>query len=251
MRRHGFTAARPARGRRSLDGVASRGSRCTCRSPGLAPDRGEPADDRRRRRRPAHPPGLRLAPVRHRARRAARSPYPDYTFRPRIGTELWLGDRGALRGPRHGARRAPGRARRRLRLPQPHGTRGRHHPGGLRRHGARHRPRGAHRRRTLRARAARLARGGLDAAGLVRSPYTVDGKQRLFAEPPHMQASMLFLPTASKVPAIGDEVDVRVRFTATTFDEHGHQRLRRRASTPGRGRPRPGSGRPGRRRRRR
>ena len=42
--------------------------------------------------------------------------------------------------------------------------------------------------------AAALASGGLDAAGFVRSPYTIDGKQRLFAEPPHMQASMLFLP---------------------------------------------------------
>ena len=30
--------------------------------------------------------------------------------------------------------------------------------------------------------------------GLTRSPFWVDGKQRLFAEPPHMQASMLFLP---------------------------------------------------------
>ena len=53
----------------------------------------------------------------------------------------------------------------------------------------------------------------------MRSPYTVDGKQRLFAEPPHMQASMLFLSHGAKVPAVGDEVDVRVRFTATTFDE--------------------------------
>ena len=52
----------------------------------------------------------------------------------------------------------------------------------------------------------------------MRSPYTIDGKQRLFAEPPHMQASMLFLPDGSHVPVVGDEVDVRVRFTATTFD---------------------------------
>ncbi len=70
----------------------------------------------------------------------------------------------------------------------------------------------------LKARAATLARGGLDAAGFVRSPYSIGGKQRLFAEPPHMQASMLFLPHGAHVPAIGDEVDVRVRFTATTFD---------------------------------
>jgi hypothetical protein len=29
---------------------------------------------------------------------------------------------------------------------------------------------------------------------------------------------MLFLPAGAHVPAVGDEVDVRVRFTATTFD---------------------------------
>ena len=47
---------------------------------------------------------------------------------------------------------------------------------------------------------------------------TIDGKQRLFAEPPHMQASMLFLPSGAHVPAVGEEVGVRVRFTATAFD---------------------------------
>ena len=52
----------------------------------------------------------------------------------------------------------------------------------------------------------------------MRSPFTVGGKQRLFAEPPHMQASMLFLPAGATVPAVGDEVDVRVRFTATDVD---------------------------------
>ena len=63
-----------------------------------------------------------------------------------------------------------------------------------------------------------VARGGLDAVGFVRSPFSIDGKQRLFAEPPHMQASMLFLPSGARVPAVGDEIDVRVRYTATTFD---------------------------------
>ena len=43
-------------------------------------------------------------------------------------------------------------------------------------------------------------------------------KQRLFAEPPHMQASMLFLPHGARVPDIGDRIDVRVRYTATAFD---------------------------------
>ena len=72
---------------------------------------------------------------------------------------------------------------------------------------------------SLKARAATLARGGLDAVGFVRSPYSIDGKQRLFAEPPHMQASMLFLPSGARVPQVGDRIDVRVRYTATTFDE--------------------------------
>ena len=71
---------------------------------------------------------------------------------------------------------------------------------------------------TIRDRAARVAKGGLDAAGFVRSPFTVSGKQRLFAEPPHMQASMLFLPAGARVPQVGDEVDVRVRYTTTMFD---------------------------------
>ena len=33
-----------------------------------------------------------------------------------------------------------------------------------------------------------------------------------------MQASMLFLPGGARVPEVGDEIDVRVRYTATTFD---------------------------------
>ena len=52
----------------------------------------------------------------------------------------------------------------------------------------------------------------------MRSPFTVDGKLRLFAEPPHMQASMLFLPHGPRVPAVGEEIGVRVRFTTTEFD---------------------------------
>ncbi len=144
--------------------------------------------------------------------------YPDFSFRPRIGTSLWLGDRGALsvratvldahpveRGDVYGYRRrsAP-RAGTILIV-----SGGTAHGIGL------EAPTGD---ASLKARAASIARGGLDAAGFVRSPYTVGGKQRLFAEPPHMQASMLFIPDGPTVPAVGDEIDVRVRFTATTFD---------------------------------
>lgn len=149
---------------------------------------------------------------------ALRAAYPDFTFRPRVGTGLWLGDRDALRvtatvldvhavergdafGYRH--RTAPkaghvlvvsGGTAHGIGLEAPTGDLG------------------------LRGRAATLARGGLDAAGFVRSPFSIDGKQRLFAEPPHMQASMLFLPSGARVPEVGDRVDVRVRYTATSFD---------------------------------
>jgi hypothetical protein len=144
--------------------------------------------------------------------------YPEFTFRPRIGTGLWLGDRSALmvsatvldahhveRGDTYGYR---GRSAPR------HGTilvvsGGTAHGVGL------EAPTGD---ATLRSRAATIARGGLDAAGLVRSPYTVGGKQRLFAEPPHMQASMLFIPNGTAVPDVGEEIECRVRFTATDFD---------------------------------
>jgi alanine racemase len=147
-----------------------------------------------------------------------RSSYADFDIRPRIGTDLWLGDRGALRVTAtvldvHEVERG-----------DVFGYRGRTAPkaghilvvSGGSAHGiGLEAPIGDH---SLRARAATLARGGLDAVGFVRSPFTVDGKARLFAEPPHMQASMLFLPHGPAVPEVGDEIDVRVRHTATDFD---------------------------------
>jgi alanine racemase len=144
--------------------------------------------------------------------------YPDFSVRPRIGTDLWLGDRGALavtatvldvhevdRGDTFGYR---GRS-----APK-HGhivvvSGGTAHGIGL------EAPTGD---QSLKARAATLARGGMDAVGFVRSPFSIDGKQRLFAEPPHMQASMLFVPSGARVPRVGEDIEVRVRFTATDFD---------------------------------
>jgi alanine racemase len=144
--------------------------------------------------------------------------YPDFDLRPRVGTSLWLGDRGAL------SVRAAVLDAHRVERGDVFGYRGRSAPksgtilvvsGGTAHGIGLEAPTPAD---TLRQRAASIAKGGLDAAGFVRSPFTIGGKQRLFAEPPHMQASMLFLPHGAPVPAIGEEVDVRVRFTATTFD---------------------------------
>ncbi len=147
-----------------------------------------------------------------------RASYADFEIRPRIGTALWLGDRGALRVTAtvldvHEVARG-----------DVFGYRGRSAPkrghlvvvsGGTAHGIGLEAPTGD---TSLKSRAATLARGGLDAAGFVRSPYSIDGKQRLFGEPPHMQASMLFVPDGARVPEVGDEVDVRVRYTATTFD---------------------------------
>jgi hypothetical protein len=146
------------------------------------------------------------------------SSYADLTVRPRVGTDLWLGDRTALRVTAtvldaHALKRG-----------DVFGYRGRTAPrdghlvvvsGGTAHGIGLEAPKGQD---GLKARAAVLARGGMDAMGLTRSPFWVGGKQRFFAEPPHMQASMLFLPAGTAAPEIGDLVDVRVRYTATTFD---------------------------------
>ncbi|MDO9379805.1 MAG: alanine racemase [Nocardioidaceae bacterium] len=143
---------------------------------------------------------------------------PGLDVRPRVGTQLWLGDRGALRvraqvldaheverGERIGYRQRP----------MPVGgtllvvSGGTTHGIGL------EAPTAAS---GLRQRATSLAKGGLQAAGLALSPFRIAGKQRWFAEPPHMQASMLLLPSSVPVPAVGDELDVQVRFTTTHFD---------------------------------
>lgn len=144
--------------------------------------------------------------------------HPEFRFRPRVGTDLWLGDRDAL------SVRATVLDAHAVQRGDVYGYRGRSAvrsgtilivSGGTA-HGIGLNP--ATGEATLRTRAAAITRGGLDAAGLVRSPFMVSGKQRLFAEPPHMQASMLFLPRGADVPQVGEEVACRVRFTATSFD---------------------------------
>jgi alanine racemase len=143
---------------------------------------------------------------------------PGLTVRPRIGTGLWLGDRASLsvtasvldrhrlsRGQRIGYRQRP-MSRAGTLLVVAGGTA---HGIGLEAPAA---------MTSARQRAVSLARGGLQAAGLSLSPFCVGGRQRWFAEPPHMQASLLFLPDSVEVPAIGASVTVDVRFTTTTFD---------------------------------
>jgi alanine racemase len=147
-----------------------------------------------------------------------RQHHPEVRFRPRVGTALWLGDRGALHVTARVLDLHP------VERGESFGYRGRTAPrsgtivvvsGGTAHGIGLEAPTGD---TSLRSRATSLARGGLDALGAVRSPYVIGGKQRFFAEPPHMQASMLFLPAGADIPEIGDEVPLNVRYTATTFD---------------------------------
>lgn len=147
-----------------------------------------------------------------------RSSHPGVELRPRVGTALWLGDPASLspratvldahpveRGDRVGYRQRPiTRAGTLLVV-----SGGSSHGIGLEGPSAAASPR---------ERATALARGGLGAVGRSLSPYVVDGKRRWFVEPPHMQVSMIFVPTGVRAPAVGDQLEVNVGFTTTTFD---------------------------------
>ncbi len=143
--------------------------------------------------------------------------HPGTSFRPRVGTALWLGDESALSvradvldvrpvapGDRAGYRRRRLRSGTLLVV-----------SGGTAHGVALEAPSGAG---TLRQRAIAVAEGLLEAAGRVRSPFTVGGHRAWFVEPPHMQVSLLQLPASVPPPAVGDAVSVRVRHTTLRAD---------------------------------
>ncbi len=156
-----------------------------------------------------------LTPVELAELRARR---PDLDIRARVGTTLWLGELNAMaaratvldvhqvtRGERVGYRQRAMPSDGHL-LVLSGGT---SHGVGL------VAPRAV---RSTTERAKRLARGGLEAAGFALSPFMIGGKARWFAEPPHMQASLVFLPGSVTPPEPGDTVAVAVRYTTTNFD---------------------------------
>jgi alanine racemase-like protein len=147
-----------------------------------------------------------------------RERHPDADLRPRVGTQLWLGDPAALTMTAtvqdlHAVRRGDPIGYRRRRAPWA-GTLvvlagGTAHGLGL------EAPRFV---RGVRDRLALGAHFGLAELNRPRSPFTVAGRQPLLVEPPHMQATLVLLPARVPAPAIGDEVAVRVRRTTTTAD---------------------------------
>ncbi|MER8183278.1 alanine racemase [Kitasatospora sp. NPDC094015] len=148
-----------------------------------------------------------------------RRQFPDTAFRSRIGTRLWLGDVGALqaratvldvtpiaKGERYGYRQHKAPSDGQLLVV----TGGTAHGVGL------EAPKYVH---GVVPRAKGLARAGLATVNRTLSPYAWDGRQLWFAEPPHMQVSILFLPGDTKPPVIGDELLLNVRHTTTHFDQ--------------------------------
>jgi Alanine racemase, N-terminal domain len=136
----------------------------------------------------------------------------------RVGTALWLG--------RKGTRKARARVLdvHRLERGQRYGYRQRRAPadgslivvaGGTSHGIALEAPTPA---ANLYQRGVTLAKGGLGALGWALSPFWIAGRQRWFAEPPHMQCSLIWLPGSVRPPAVGDELDVDVRLTTTAFD---------------------------------
>ncbi|SDR93434.1 alanine racemase [Actinopolymorpha singaporensis] len=144
--------------------------------------------------------------------------HPGLEIRSRIGTRLWLADREAYAARAHVLDVHPVSKGDRF------GYRGRRVPGaghlvvvsGGTAHGiALEAPSHV---ADLRTRARVLAASGLEASGRALSPYTVAGKRRWFAEPPHMQVSVLFLPESVGPPEVGAELAVNVGMAITKFD---------------------------------
>ncbi|MGA5701867.1 alanine racemase [Peterkaempfera bronchialis] len=144
--------------------------------------------------------------------------HPGTDFRSRIGTRLWLGDEDALecratvldvtgiaRGERYGYRQQKAAGDGRLLVV----TGGTAHGVGL------EAPKYVH---GLLPRAKGIARAGLASVNRTLSPFTWTGRQLWFAEPPHMQVSILHLPAEIAPPAVGEELRAVLRHTTTHFD---------------------------------
>ena len=147
-----------------------------------------------------------------------RSSLGEAVLRLRTGTRLWLGDREALKaigtvlavhplvsGTHVGYRQRSGPKQGTLVVV----SGGTSHGVGLA---------GPSPAASIRQRVTTAGIGALDAAGRAMSPFTWQGKQRWFAEPPHQHVSMVWLPHECVLPQVGDEMNADVRFTTSTFD---------------------------------
>ncbi len=144
--------------------------------------------------------------------------FPQTRFRARIGTRLWLGDHDATqyrgtvldvtrvaKGDRFGYRQQKVSGDGHLVVVA----------GGTSQGVGLEAPKAMH---GLAPRAKGVARAGLATVNRNLSPFVWEGKQRWFAEPPHMQVSILYLPAETSAPVQGDEMVAHLRHTTTQPD---------------------------------
>lgn len=148
---------------------------------------------------------------------ALSSRYPGREFRPRVGTDLWLADRAAYDVRAHvldvrSVTKGDAAGYRQRSLPNGHLV---VLSGGTSHGVAMESPASA---ATVRSRAIAVTEGVFEAAHRVRSPFIIGGRSPRFAEPPHMQCSLVVLPDGVSPPAVGDTVSVRMRLTTTYPD---------------------------------
>ena len=70
----------------------------------------------------------------------------------------------------------------------------------------------------LKSRITSILAGVLEAFDQSLSPFVISGKQRWFAETPHMNVSMLKLSKNITPPKVGSEITAHLRMTTTNFD---------------------------------
>jgi hypothetical protein len=147
-----------------------------------------------------------------------RARYPGVEFRSRVGTRLWIGNRSTFAARASVLDVVPLRKGDRFGYRQRLAPRAGHllvASGGTAHGIGLEAPRVV---RGLIARAKVLAGGWLAALNRNRSPYSWNGRRLWFAEPPHMQVSLLWVPESVQPPKEGDELAVEVRMTTTHFD---------------------------------
>ena len=143
--------------------------------------------------------------------------WPEIIWKIRIGTDLWLGDRGALKVKAqvldlHAIDKPTAVGYRQYRVGRGWlviASGGTSHGIGLEI---------ATPKRDFLSQLKTLTKSFLNLFGWDPSPFSWNGKNLEFAEAPHMHLSLLTLK-GKAAPKISSEIDVEVRFTATKFDQ--------------------------------
>jgi len=137
--------------------------------------------------------------------------HPDFRWKVRVGTDLWLGARTSLTATAEVMDRHQLSARERVGYRQSAPGKGwlLVAAGGTSQGIGLEVPKSGFKS---------LVKVILQLAGWSPSPYSWNGRALSLVEPPHMHNTLLFIKKGVP-PEIGEEIGLNVRFTTTTFDE--------------------------------